>query len=152
MTNRGGNEEVAILTLKRCPRQISKVLFDLWYVLLPLKNRFSSINLPIFKAFDLKNKIFPKFLVRLCILTPSEYSVFGESHFNSIYYNFQTNCCIILLFFLTPRARNRSRQPLRTFWALTRFFYWLAIHAVTSSIFAIPAPVESRHQGGNDEP
>ena len=44
------------------------------------KNRPSSINLPIFKAFDQK-KNFPKFLVRPCILTPSEYSFWENSIF-----------------------------------------------------------------------
>ena len=30
---------------------------------------------------------------------------------------------------------RRSRQPLQTFWALTHLFHWLAVHAVTASIF-----------------
>ena len=100
-----------------------------------------------FQSFWSKNKNFPEFLVRPCILTPSEYSFLENPIF--IQFIITPKQIVVSFYFFFFR---RSRQPLWIFWALTHCFYWLAVHAVTSSNFVISAPVESRDRGGNDEP
>ena len=72
--------------------------------------------------------------------------VLGKTHFHSIYYNFQTNSFIIQLSF--SGEADSLCEPFEP----SHTFYWLTVHAVTSSIFVIPFPVESRDRGGNDEP
>ena len=69
--------------------------------------------------------------------------VFGKPYFHSIYYNFQTNRWIILLFF------SREADSLCEHFEPSHTVFY---DSQMSSNFVISAPVESRDLGGNDEP
>ena len=117
MTNRwtGANMTSVILTLKRCPRQILRVGTM-------QKNRFSSINLQIFKALNLfffnYLKSFSKTILSIYFDTLWIFNC-GKPYFDSIYSNFQTNCFIVLLF------SSGYRRHLLTFWVITCFLWSL---------------------------
>ena len=88
------------------------------------KNRPSSINLPIFNAFDQKIK-FPKIFSETMHFDTLWIFVLGKPDFHSIYYNFQTNCWIILLFFSgESNSLCEHFEPSHTVFNDSQFMLW----------------------------
>ena len=66
-----------------------------------------------------------------------------KTRFDSIYFNVQTNCCILFFF---PVAAE-SADGLCQHFEQSHDYYSPTVHAVMSSMFGISTPVKSRYQG-----